>query len=367
MKTISNFIAIIIFIGLLSACEGPGGGGPTNPDPVDGEMYFPPEAHNTWSSTDPSDLSWDLTELENLNSYLEEKKTKGFIILKDGKIVVEEYFNGHTVNANWNWYSAAKSLTSVLVGIAQDENFIDINEKSSSYLGNNWSLLTDEQQDLVKVKNHISMTTGLKNPIGDFVQWTCTIPLCMQYEADAGSQWAYHQGAFTLTQDIITKSTGTNFKQYCKDKVQNKIGMNGNWNPLLDVNIFSSTTRSMARFGLLALNEGVWDEEIIYPLSYHEEMIQSSQNHNKAYGYLWWLNGKQDFLGTQDGTVIEGSLIPNAPDDMYAALGAQDQKIYIVPSENMVIVRTGDSAGNTEFANSSFDNELWSKINLVLP
>jgi hypothetical protein len=64
--------------------------------------------------------------------------------------------------------------------------------------------------------------------------------------------------------------------------------------------------------------------------------------------------------------VFSGSLMPNAPADMYAALGKNDQKIYVVPSQNIVVIRMGDSAGNVQLAVSSFDNELWGKLKTVI-
>ena len=67
-------------------------------------------------------------------------------------------------------------------------------------------------------------------------------------------------------------------------------------------------------------------------------------------------------------TVFQGSLVPNAPADMYAAMGAKDQRIYVIPSKKMVIVRMGEASNpsNPNFAVSGFDNELWSKINAVI-
>jgi hypothetical protein len=56
-------------------------------------------------------------------------------------------------------------------------------------------------------------------------------------------------------------------------------------------------------------------------------------------------------------------LMPNAPADMFCALGKYDQKIYIVPSQKIVVVRFGDAAGGTNLSASPFDNELWGKIN----
>jgi hypothetical protein len=58
-------------------------------------------------------------------------------------------------------------------------------------------------------------------------------------------------------------------------------------------------------------------------------------------------------------------MMPNAPADMYAALGKNDQKIYVVPSKKLVIIRMGESAGNVQLAVSSFDNELWGYLKLV--
>ena len=63
-----------------------------------------------------------------------------------------------------------------------------------------------------------------------------------------------------------------------------------------------------------------------------------------------------------------GTLVPNAPADMYAAMGAEDQRIYLVPSKKMVVVRMGNASNpdNPSFAVSGFDNELWGKLNAVI-
>ena len=279
---------------------------------------------------------------------------------------MEDYFNNHNQNAKWTWFSAAKSLTATFVGVAQEEGILDINNKTSDYLGENWSQLSPEKQDLITVKHHLSMSTGLTDHVGDFIPWICTAPICMEYTADAGTRWAYHQGAFMLLQEMISQNAGMSFQAYCKAKVADKIGMDGNWTNQLGLNIYNTNTQGMARFGLLALNKGTWDEEEIVSEAYFNEMTNSSQEINKSYGYLWWLNGKESFMSTASQEVFQGKLVPNAPDDMFAALGAQDQKIYVVPSEGLVIVRCGQSAGEDQLGLSSFDNELWRKINAAM-
>lgn len=63
-----------------------------------------------------------------------------------------------------------------------------------------------------------------------------------------------------------------------------------------------------------------------------------------TYGYLWWLNGKTSFMVPSAQTVFPGSLIPNAPEDLYTAMGARGQRIYVVPGLKMAIVGMGNSS-----------------------
>jgi len=339
---------------------------PANPDPAPSGMYFPPTDGNIWETVTVAQLQWNLDKEQELYDFLDAKKTKGFMVLKDGRIVMEKYFNGHSENAKWTLFSAAKSLTATFVGIAQEEGHLDLNNKTSDYLGTNWSRLASDKQDLITVKNHLSMSTGLTDNIENSLAWICTQPACLDYTADAGTRWAYHQGAFMLLQEMIAKNTGMTFQAYCKEKVADKIGMDGNWTTTFGLNVYNTNTRGMARFGLLSLNKGVWDGNTIVSEVYFNEMTDTSQDLNKSYGYLWWLNGKESHMGVGTQEIVQGSLITNAPSDMFAALGANDQKIYVVPSQSMVIVRTGESAGQAELGLSSFDNELWAQVNAVI-
>ena len=91
-------------------------------------------------------------------------------------------------------------------------------------------------------------------------------------------------------------------------------------------------------------------------------MIHSSQSFNPSYGYLWWLNGQDSYMAPQRQYIFPQELFPDAPADLFAALGKNDQKIYIVPSRNMVVVRVGNAAYTSVLAFSDFDNQLWSYL-----
>jgi len=144
--------------------------------------------------------------------------------------------------------------------------------------------------------------------------------------------------------------------------------MDGFWNVGPIFTIYHSSTRSMARFGLLALNKGKWKDTQVLNESYLNACTNTSQQINPSYGYLWWLNGKSNFMVPSEQNVYLGPLIPNAPADMFAAMGASDQRIYVIPSKNMVVVRMGDASdpANPNFALSSFDNVLWKMISAVV-
>ncbi len=355
------FFYLLLSIVLIYSCKDESTS--TEPAPID-DMYFPSVSQNIWETMSLADAGFNETNLSELTTFLDEKDTKGFIILKNGKIVIEKYFNGHSQSSNWYWASAAKTLTATVVGIAQDENFLSIDDSTSDYLGSGWTSTTQTQESAIKIRHQLTMTTGLNDGVEDPF---CYDSNCLEYLAESGTRWAYHNGPYTLLQQLISEATNQSFRDYFTLKLQDKIGMNGFWLTLGNLEIYYSTTRSMARFGLLALNDFIWNEsEIIEDNTFVHDLTNTSQQLNFSYGYLWWLNGKSSYMIPQTQILFNGSLVPNAPIDMFAAMGKNDQRIYVVPSEKIVIIRMGESAYEENLTLSLFDNELWEKINAVI-
>lgn len=333
---------------------------PTTPNPNNEALYFPPTNSDTWETLSVSNLNWNENALQPLLDYLESKNTKSFMILYNGKIVVENYMNEHASTKTWYWASAGKTLTTALSGIAQDEGLIDINNKVSDYLGTGWTSATLEKENLITCKNLLSMNSGLDDRLGDDVS-----PANLQYVTDANSRWAYHN-VYVKMQDVIAEASGLTWTTYFNTKLKNKIGMSGSWLKLGHLSVYWSNTRSMARFGLMVSAHGKWGDTQIVSEKFLNEATNTSQNINRAYGYLWWLNGKSNYHLPQSQLAFNGRLIPNAPTDMYAALGKNDQKIYVVPSKKLVVIRMGETAEASNFALSNFDNDLWLKINKLI-
>ncbi len=329
-----------------------------------GQLYFPPMNGDAWETLSPQSLGWKTNKLDELKQYLIDNDSKSFIILKDGKIVVEYYMNGHDASKSWYWASAGKSLTSVLVGFAEAEGKLNLQEPSSKYLGKSWSSLTESQESEIKVWHHITMTTGLD----ENVSFDCTDKNCLQYKAKPGTRWAYHNSPYTIIDNILIGATGQNLNLYFKNKLGDAIGMAGLFIKNDNNNIFYSTTRSMARFGLFCLAKGKWSgKQILNNPNYISSMVKPSQTLNSAYGYLFWLNGQSNYMIPGFQASLPGFLVPSAPASMFAALGKNEQRIYIIPEQNIVVIRMGDRTGGGG-ANVSikFDNDLWLRLSDIM-
>ncbi|QCX37939.1 serine hydrolase [Aureibaculum algae] len=323
-------------------------------------IYFPSITDDDWETESIDNLNWNKAKLEPLLTFLEDNNTKGFIILKNGKMVIEKYFNGHSNTSIWYWASAGKTLTAAMTGIAEDDGYLNLNDKASLHLGSGWTSAPLAKENLITVSHLLSMTSGLDDNLGDDVS-----PENLKYVSDAGTRWAYHN-VYVKLQDILASASKQTYVSYFNTKLRDRIGMTGTWIKLGNNSVYWSNTRSMARFGLLSLNNGNWDGSQIVNKNYFQKAVSTSQPINQSYGYLWWLNGKSSYHLPQTQIEFQGSLIESAPDDMYCALGKNDQKIYVVPSRNLVIVRMGESAEGENFALSNFDELLWQKINTLL-
>jgi len=347
------------------ACHKSNNGSPSNPIVVAPSLYFPPTSGNIWETESAASLGWNTTDLSSLNTYLASVGTKAFIILKNGKIVEEQYFGTFTADSIWYWDSAGKTATGFLVGIAQTQGLVNINSAVSKYIGTGWTSETLAEENQITVKNLLTMTSGLNDGVPDN---DSTLPSDLVYLAPAGTRWAYHTGAYTILDSVIERSSGEAFNTYFQQNLSNKIGMSGYWYKIPNANnILYSNARSMARFGLLLLNKGSWGSTpILTDTTYFHDQVNTSQTFNLSYGYLTWLNGKASEMLPGYQTVYPGDVIPNGPDDMYMALGKNDQKVYVIPSQKLVIIRMGNSAGGVSLAVSDFDNTLWGKLQAVI-
>ena len=123
-----NYFKKIIFLGLILISI----------SSVSQTTYFPPTSGTVWDTISPSRLNWCPQRIDSLYSFLQKTNTKGFIVLKDGKIVLEKYFGTFTADSFYYWASAGKSLTATLTGIAQEKGLLKLSDTVSNIIGNVW-------------------------------------------------------------------------------------------------------------------------------------------------------------------------------------------------------------------------------------
>lgn len=323
------------------------------------ETYFPLTVGEAWETVSPAAAGWDAAGLAQAAEWAAGHNTDGLIVLHQGRILLEHYANEGGPRATLDIASAQKSVTSLLAGIAQEQGLLDIGRPASDWLGTGWSAEPAEKERLITVRHLLTMTSGTDD------QW--------RYVADAGATWYYNNPAYHLAKRVLERATGTPIEEYTSAQLAGPIGLSDtSWQvrprmlmpdgvPMTGLRM---STRDMARVGLLVLAGGDWDgAPVLTDTAYLRDSLSTSQPFNFSYGYLWWLNGKAShMLPGPSPAVREGALVPAAPPDMVAAMGANDNRIYIVPSLGLVVARQGRFAFERAAARSRIDNELWMRL-----
>jgi CubicO group peptidase (beta-lactamase class C family) len=208
------------------------------------------------------------------------------------------------------------------------------------------------------------MTTGLDDGVLDN---HCTLDTCLNYLADPGTRWAYHNAPYTLLESVLVNATGLPINTFTQQKLKLPTGITGSWFTVDYDNVFFSKARSMARFGLLIQNKGIWNNDtLLNDTAYFNQMVNTSQNINYSYGYLWWLNGKASYMLPTVQNIFSGSYAPDAPADMFAGLGKNGQILSIAPSKGLVVIRMGNQPGTNSDVPTVFCNQIWQKLNAVM-
>lgn len=345
-----------LIAGWLTAC-GSDSSGPS----VDAVEYYPPVDDSRWEHVTPEEQGWNTAAVPGLLDYVESSGARAFIVLAGGRIVIEEYFKGHTASDLWQWNSAGKTLVTAGIGISAQQGLVGLDNPVSSYLGSGWTSAPTNKEELITVRSLLSMTSGLDDEPQRVVVGN------LNYIADAGTRWAYGN-VFQELMNVVAQASEVSFADYFQAELGREIGLGGFWNQGLIYTIYHSTARDMARFGLLALHNGRWQDKQVVSEAYFRESTSTSQAMNPSYGFLWWLNGKTNYMLPGSRSVFDGALVPNAPSNMVAAMGLNEQRLYVVPGLDMVVVRMGESAIESQsgFALSSFDETLWDYINSMI-
>ncbi|MCU0633555.1 MAG: beta-lactamase family protein [Gemmatimonadaceae bacterium] len=363
-------ILCLVALVVVSACGASDTTPPTAPasptpapaDPRTLPVYFPPLSGDAWETVRATAIGWDSTALASALDWAGTQRSTAMVVLWRGRIVAERYWGGWTASRDSVIASAGKSVSAFLVGQLIDQGRVQLDDAASRHLGAGWSRapLVEAQ---ITVRHLLSMSSGLDESL--------------RAVADPGTRFFYNNPAYYQLFGVIERAGGQALQALSRTLLFDRIGMqSASWRPNIDTGelgyVLSCTARDMARFGLLIAAGGRWNgQPLLRDTTFFRAMLSSSSGSNPAYGYLWWLNGKSSYRlpGPAALPTLSGSLVPSAPSDLVAALGAGDKKIYVSPALELVVVRHGveaDPAGGNPLARSAFDEQLWQRLRTAL-
>ena len=257
--------------------------------------------------------------------------------------------------------SSQKNIISVLVAIAAERGLLSFHDPISKHLDQGWSQSTPEEEAAITIWHLLTMTSGL----GDD----------MSYVAPPGTYWRYNVGpAWHQLKPILESASKQTLQDLTDEWLAEPLGMEESiWierpgMAYLNGRPFEAllaSARDLARFGNMVLNKGTLaGHHVLRPESLTELLIPS-QNFNRAYGLLWWLNGQKPILLPLEEEPLDSVLIPSAPSDTIAALGALGQFCLISPSCQTVVVRLG-SAPRGDVIGRDLTSQIWNFLNKTL-
>ena len=311
-----------------------------------------------WATVDAAGAGFDPAALGRLDASAEAAGSTCLAVTRDGAVVDERYWDGGAADQPREAFSVTKSVTSTLVGIAQDEGDLRLDDPAADYIPE-WR---NTDSAAVTLRNLVSNDSGRHWDFGtDYTQMAVAardktaFAIALGQDAPPGEVWAYNNSAIQTLSQVLGEATGEDPADYAESRLFGPVGMrqssmnkDGAGNTLTFMGL-RTTCLDLARFGYLMLNGGSWDGQQVVSKSWVEQATgRSSTELNAAYGYMWWLNRKGAIAspavattGAGEGSIADGQMDPGAPDDVFWALGFHNQIVAVIPSEHIVAVRMG--------------------------
>ena len=376
---------------LLASC------GPARADFRTVTCQRPVQTDDGWETADLADVGIDPESLCDLVERIDRQEIRnvdGIVIVKDGKLVFEEYFPGYAFSYTGPWSSllkfrgkrieydastphslasVTKSVTSALAGIALDRGYLGgLDDPVFDYFPQYAGLRT-EGKDRMTLKHLLTMTSGLEwNELelwlGDmdhdlvqlfFASDPVEAVLAKPLVDEPGAQWYYNGGTVVVLGEVIRETSGLRLDEFAEEFLFTPLGITeADWELIGSDTIHASGNlklrpRDVAKFGYLYLNEGRWQGRQVLPAEWvaasmqeavsipwsslaavmHKRYADVPPSHGDGYGYLWWLKTYE-----VDGKPVEA----------VQATGWGGQRICLLPELDMVVVLTGGNYATHE-------------------
>ena len=334
----------------------------------DNDNYYPqPESQGGWRFLkDKSEIkSLTNVSLGKLDDLVQRYRlffdtdVSGIVIIRNGYLIKEYYSFMTLPGSRFDVWSCTKSFTGIAWGLLLEEGRkgtlpnnlkIDLDSPAYSFLFDKYKV-TDKLKERITIAHLLNMTSGIAGE-NDLVFGIPT-------DIDCGPLWNYSDPAMAHLSMLFHSIMGQEIHQYMQEKVFEEIGIeNASWDVLGGGQFIGPHTcahiglhisaRELARFGYLLMHQGLWNGKEVIPSWWVETATKSSQQLNPEYGYTFWVN-------------TNGTHWPGLPKDMFALKGYNSNRCYVVPSQDLVVVRVG--AGPNQWNEQSLISGVLDAIN----
>jgi len=299
----------------------------------------------------------DLRDIRAAAEYSAAQRGSAMLVLQNGREVFAQAQGGFDLDRPHLLASGSKSFGCAIAVALQDDRRLNLDERASDTL-TEWKM--DPRKREITVRQLLSFTSGLPGRVGpaaarqnaNLYGAALTAPL----EAAPGERYTYGNAHLAAFGALVQRKTGEDPASYLQREVLGPVGARATWqrDRKGQPNLAGSalmTARDWARFGQLMLQGGLWQGRAVLDAGRLAECFRGSAA-LAAYGLTWWLNvpfsGTLDAddevpvraFGAADRSVAQ--LAPSAPLDVRIAAGAGNQRLYLLPAENAVVVRFGE-------------------------
>ena len=326
-----------------------------------------------WRTCRPEDVGMDSASLYTAYEYAARSTfvTEGILVVRRGYVVGEEYFRGYGGTTRFASYSVAKSFLSAVVGVAIDRDYVPgVDQLAYPYFDAWQSPGTDERKRAITVRHLLTMSSGLRftdattgGIAGTDIEGILAVTDAVGYVlglpsvAEPGTRWSYSGGDSLLLSGIVQATTGRSVLDFGREHVFDRIGIRSmTWSSDPAGHTFGgwgigATVRDYARFGYLYQKGGRWNGEALVSEPWVRQSLTAARPSVPWYGFQWWL--APSFSSDPRYSV---------PGDAFAAQGLYHQKILVVPSRDLVVVRVGTDEGESTWSDTEFLGRVLSSI-----
>ena len=299
-----------------------------------------PFGNKTQNDTLFNTINYEKLESAVSSIFENSHQTRAVLVLYKNQLIAERYAKGFTKESRILGWSMTKSILSTVFGIMQYQGKLSVQDRAP--------ILEWENDDRKKITLHnlLQMNSGLAwdenyEKISDvtkmlFLEDDMTKMQQKQQLVDSPNfSWNYSSGTSNLLSGILRKKLGNQqeYLDYWYRELIDKIGMNS---MIVETDVKGhyvassyawATARDWAKFGLLYLHKGNWNGTQIFSPEWVDYITQPTPTSNNSYGAHFWLNA--------------GNKMKDVPSNMFYADGYQGQRVYILPDQEMVVVRLG--------------------------